>query len=283
MKIGLPLSLPYDELPEFARCAEAIGIESLWTYDHLVWPAHRGDTYPYTEGGRPPVPSDLRLHDPWVLLGSIAAITSRVRLGTSVYVLPLRNLFVTARGIATLDVLSHGRAILGAGVGWLKEEFDVAGQDFSARGKRADDITAALRRLWGDDDPVAFRGDHVAFPPVHFHPTPPQGAALPIMFGGESRPALERAGRIGDGWIGMRHSPESAAERIAELDRVRTAAGRTDRPFEVTVGAPWPLSLAQVAAYEDAGVHRISVRPWSRDGGNWMAGLEMLADLISDP
>src|SRR5581483_8243241 len=145
--------------------------------------------YPYRTDGGAPVPSDVLLYDPWVLLGAVATVTTRIKLGTCVYVLPLRDPLVTARAVATLDVMSRGRAVLGAGLGWMREEFDAVGIDFRSRGERCDEIVAVLRSLWSEELTSA-SGRHVNFEPLHMNPKPPQGAGLPIVFGGESQAAL---------------------------------------------------------------------------------------------
>lgn len=161
--------------------------------------------YPYAGGGRPPVPSRVPTHDAWVYLAAVAGVTSTAKLGSSVYILPVRDSLVTARAVATLDVVSGGRAILGAGVGWMAEEFAIQGIDFASREERTDEIVDVLRSLWRDEV-TEFHGEHVDLPPVYFEPKPPQSAALPIVFGGESPAALRRAARLGDGWIGLRHT-----------------------------------------------------------------------------
>jgi probable F420-dependent oxidoreductase len=280
LNFGIPLTVDLVAMPALAREAEDVGCDSVWIPEHLIWPAEIRSTYPYSEDGRAPVPEALPAYDPWVLLGWVAAATERIKLGTSVYILPLRDPHVTARAVATLDLVSGGRAILGAGVGWLEEEFEIAGQAFADRGARTDEITEILRALWSPG-PTAFTGAHYSFPSVHFEPKPPQGADLPIVFGGESAPALRRAARRGSGWIGLRHSPDSARERIARLRTLIAAAGREGDPFEVTVGARADIDEEQVAAYAAAGVDRICLRPWRR-GEDPRAGLERLAGLIAD-
>ena len=122
-----------------AQRAEAAGFDSFFMPEHLVFPIDITPLYPYSETGYPGVDADTPYFDPWVSLASVAAVTSKIRLGTQVYILPLRNVFVTAKAVATLDRISQGRVILGAGVGWLKEEFEAAGEDFHTRGRRADE------------------------------------------------------------------------------------------------------------------------------------------------
>ncbi|HEY6759943.1 MAG TPA: LLM class F420-dependent oxidoreductase [Baekduia sp.] len=280
MKFGVPLAAELAELPGLASAAEAAGCESVWVPEHLIWPAVIAPAYPYSESGEPPVALDVPTYDPWVLLGWIAAHTTRIRLGTSVYILPLRDPHVTARAVASLDLVSGGRAVLGVGVGWLAEEFAIAGQDFATRGARTDEAIAILRALWSEA-PASYAGRHYAFPPVHFEPKPPQGARLPIVVGGESEPALRRAARLGDGWIGLRHTPESAARVVARLTELRAAAGRGDEPLEVTVGISGSATVEDVARYAEAGVDRVCLRPW-RKGEAPLDGLTRLSAMIEE-
>jgi probable F420-dependent oxidoreductase len=260
------------------RPLEAAGCDSVWIPEHLVWPVSIASPYPYTPDRRPPVASDVPTYDPWVLLAWIAAHTDQIKLGTSVYILPLRDPHVTARAVATLDLVSGGRVILGAGVGWMAEEFAVVGQRFSDRGARAGEIAGILRALWSDG-PAAHDGRHYRFDPVHFEPKPPQGDRLPLIFGGETPAALRRATRHGDGWIGLRHTPATARAAVETLRELRRAGPRAGEPFEITVGVPHDVDLRALAGYEQAGVDRVCLRPW-RTGEDPVEPLEALGRLI---
>jgi probable F420-dependent oxidoreductase len=279
LNFGVPLTVDLAGMPALAREAELAGCDSVWVPEHLIWPAEIASPYPYTEDGRAPVPEAMPAYDPWVLLAWVSAATERIKFGTSIYILPLRDPHVTARAVATLDLVSGGRAILGAGVGWLEEEFTIAGQGFSDRGARTDEITRILRGLWAPG-PTSFSGSHYSFPEVHFEPKPPQGEGLPILFGGESARAMGRAARLGSGWIGLRHTPDSARAQITRLRELIAEAGRAGDPFEVTVGVPAEIDADDVAAYAEAGVDRICLRPWRR-GEDPRAGLERLGELIA--
>jgi probable F420-dependent oxidoreductase len=234
MRFGLSLSgVSPRHYASLARQAESAGFESAWVPDHLVLPEQLPATYLYSADGVPPIPATTAVYDPWVLLGAMAAVTETIRLGTAVYVLPLRHPLITARGVLTVDRLSRGRVTLGAGVGWLTEEFDVVGLDPRTRGRRADEIVGLLRRLW-TDDVIEHDGEFYQLPPVHFEPKPFQ-KPIPIEIGGSSPAALRRAGRIGDGWIeiGSRDVQEFA-ERLRVVRDARAAAGRDELPFLVT-------------------------------------------------
>ena len=265
MKLGLGLfwgGQEPDDLATIARRADELGYESLWIWEHIVYPKEIRSKYLYTPDGSPPF-ADYRTLDPFVTLSHLAAVTSKIRLGTNIYVLPLRNPFITARAVLTLDLLSHGRVTLGAAVGWLEEEFELLGQDFHSRGARANECAQVLKALWTQDEPE-FHGKHFDFGPVRFDPKPVQKPHPPIIFGGETKVAMRRAARYGDGWMsaGSLDTPESAAEKVAALRELRREAGREHEPFEVMVtGGAW-LPADRIEQFERAGVDRLLVAPW---------------------
>jgi probable F420-dependent oxidoreductase len=245
--------------PGLAVQAERAGFESVWIPDHLVFPEVMPPTYLYTEDGRPPIPSTTAVYDPWVLLGTIAAVTDTIRFGTSVYVLPLRHPIVTARSVLTVDRVSRGRVTLGAGVGWLKEEFEILGQDATTRGRRTDEIIPLLRRLWSEPV-IEHHGKYYDIPPVYFEPKPFQ-KPIPIEIGGTSPPALRRAGALGDGWIEIGTSDrDELATMLTTVLAARTAAGRDHLPFTVTAANAVGDSLDYVARMADVGVDRVVLR-----------------------
>lgn len=244
--------------PAVAQEAEAAGFESVWVPDHLVLPIHIPASYLYTESGESPIGADMALYDPWVLLGAIAAVTTTIRLGTNVYVLPLRHPVVTARAVLTVDRIARGRVTLGAGVGWLREEFGVVGESAANRGKRTDEIIGLLRALWSDEV-IEHRGPHYSFPPVRFEPKPFQ-QPIPIEIGGTSKAALERAGTLGDGWIDIgTHDEEDFRAMRAVVQQARVRAGREDQPFLVTGSGACDLESIKRAT--ELGVDRVMVRP----------------------
>ena len=280
VKVGIPLFLLRPEqLVSVARRAEELGFESVWVAEHLVFPTTFNSRYPYTEDGVPPVNPATPLLDPLMVLAQIAAVTSRIRLGTNIYLLPLRHPLVTARLGVTLDVLSNGRFSLGVGVGWLEEEFVAAGVDFARRGALLRECVRALRVLWTESEPE-FHGKTFSFGPVKFEPKPVQKPHPPILVGGESEAALKRAAEIGDGWYGVRHTPESVVPLIARLRELRAAAGREYLPFEITVGpAAARLDRDALARFADAGVDRVVSLPWTR-AREAMDGLQRLAEKL---
>jgi probable F420-dependent oxidoreductase len=279
MKIGIPLFLlSHRYMAAVARRAEALGFESVWVPEHLVFPARFKSRYPYSADGVPPVSVDTPHLDPLVLLTHVAAATSTIRLGTNIYILPLRHPLVTARLAMSVDVLSGGRLTLGVGVGWLAEEFEAAGIDFATRGARTRECVRALRTLWTAPEPE-FHGRFFDFGPVRFEPKPAQKPHPPIVFGGETEAALRRAAALGDGWYGVGHTPETAAPQVARLRGLLAQADRGDASFEVTVSHAGKLGRDDLERYAAAGVDRVVALPWSR-GREAEEGLERLAGAV---
>ena len=233
-----------------ARHAEELGYDSLWAGEHVVVPSPRV----------PPSPMepDEPILDPTVLLAHLAAHTARVRLGTGVIVLPQRNPLVLAKQLASLDVVSGGRLVVGIGVGYLEPELAAIGVPMAERGARTDEYLAAMRALWTSDAP-AYSGRHVRFAGVDAHPRPVQ-RPLPVVIGGRAPAAHRRAARAADGWYGYMHSPESTAEQVIALRKAAAEAGR-DRPLHISVTPERRLDAATVQAYADAGADRLIVAP----------------------
>jgi probable F420-dependent oxidoreductase len=253
MKIGLsffpvrPLSLP-----PIARRADQLGYDSLWISEHLLFPTRIDSKYPYDPTLGPPLPS-TPLFDPLLSLAYIAAHTRCIQLGTGIYIAPLRHPLITAKLVATLDALCGGRLILGVGAGWLKEEFDAIGASWERRGTRMEEIIQIMRRLWTEQR-VAHRGRFYQFDELGFEPKPAR-APVPILIGGETAAALGRAARCGDGWLGMFHTPESAAARIKELRAMRDG----ERPFEISVAHATVPDIDEIRRFRDAGVDRVVI------------------------
>ena len=254
MKIGVSFfpSRPKLVIP-LAQTADETGFESVWIPEHAVFPTQIETAYPYAEVD-PPLPT-TPLYDPLIMLTYVAAVTQRVKLGTGIYILPQRHPILVARMLTSVDILSAGRVLFGVGAGWLREEMEALDSDFSTRGPRTDEMIGILRRLWTEPR-VAHQGRFYSFPEVGFEPKPVQGT-VPILVGGESPPALRRAARLGDGWFGMGHTPESAREAVGRLRALREEAGRGSDPLEVTLQSELKPTVENLRRYEDAGVDRI--------------------------
>jgi probable F420-dependent oxidoreductase len=264
MKIGLVF---FPARPQFmvpiSRHADELGYDSVWLGEHLLFPVKIASQYPYDPSGSlgPPL-TTTPLFDPLITFAYIAGQTKKIQLGTSIYIAPLRHPIVVAKLVATLDALSGGRFILGTGVGWEKEEYDAIEAPWEHRGSRLEEMIEIMRRLWTEGR-VAHKGKYYHFEETGFEPKPAR-APVPILMGGESPVALKRAARFGDGWFGVRHTPESAA---AIIKRLRALRGR-DGPFEIVVEpVPAPPTLDDMRRFRDAGVDRLTFNPKVVAGG----------------
>lgn len=260
MKFGVPFGrLNPKAWVDVAREADRLGFESVWLPEHLVFPVDMSGS-PFPGDDHPPVPPSLPVYEPFAYLGFLAGVTERIRLGTHVYNVGLRHPFHIARGVTTVDVISGGRLEFGVGASWLASEWRAVGLDFESRGRRVDETLEVCQALWTDET-VEHHGEFFDFDPVMFEPKPVQQPHPPVIVGGESTAALRRAARW-DGWIGLEHTPESAADKVQELLRLRDETkGDSAVRFEVTVGGAVD-SADDVQAYEDAGVDRLIVAPW---------------------
>jgi probable F420-dependent oxidoreductase len=241
--------------------AERLGFESVWMAEHLVFPVEMAGS-PHPGEDHPPVPPSTPVYDAFGYLCHLAAKTAKLRLGTNIYLLGLRHPFAAARAVQTLDLLSGGRAEVGVGAGWLRSEWVAAGLDPRTRGRRLDEALAVCKRLWSEEV-VEHHGEFFDFGPVMFEPKPIQKPWPKIHVGGESPAALRRAALHGDGWLGLAHTPESAAERVKELRQLRREAGREDERLEVSLGGRL-RDVDDVRRWADAGVDRLIVSPWQR-------------------
>jgi len=261
---------------EAAIEAERLGFESVWLPEHLVFPVALAGS-PHPGADHPPVPAETPVFDAFAYLSFLAGRTSRIRLGTHVYLMGLRHPFVAARAVQTLDVVSGGRAEVGVGAGWLETEWQAAGLGFRSRGRRLDEAIHVCKRLWSEAV-VEHHGEFFDFEAVRFEPKPTQRPWPPLHVGGESEAALRRAARVGEGWIGLEHTAESVCRPIERLHTLRARTETADGDFCVTVGAAEP-SRREVERLADAGVDRVIVCPWRRSP-DATAGLAAFADAV---
>jgi len=261
---------------EVATEADRLGFESAWLPEHLVFPLRaEGHLVPGEE--HPPVPPTVPIFDAPAYLSFLAGRTEQIRLGTFVYLLGIRHPFIGARAFATLDIVSGGRALCGVGAGWLTPEWDAVGIDPSTRGARLDEAIGVVRRLW-TEDVIAHDGEHFAFEPVAFEPKPSQEGGPPVLVGGESGRALRRAATLGDGWLGMEHTPDSAGVQVRRLRELAVDAGRNPSSIEVTVMGE-VSSTAEAERFAEVGVDRLIVTPWRRSR-EAVDGIRRLADTL---
>lgn len=258
-----------------ARELEEAGFDSIWVSDHIVFPVETDSRYPFAADGKPTWPFDTPYLEPMVVLATVAATTSRVTIGTSVTIAPMRNPVLLAKQAASIDVLSGGRLVLGVGVGWLREEFEALGADFEHRGAVLDEWIEIARACWsGRAGP--HHGKHYTIPTaIYTLPTPP--SPLSVLVGGMSRHALRRAGTIGDGWLGQ-YDLETMSERdvkaaVEVMRHEAQSAGRGDADLRVVIrvtGAATKAAAvaARLGGLADAGATGVIVDvDWSdRDG-----------------
>ena len=231
----------------FAREMERLGYESLWASDHIVIPHTIRSRYPYSDTGQFPLAPDATFLEPLTALAMVAGVTERVKLGTTVLVLPHRHPVLAAKALATLDHLSGGRVILGAGVGWMREEIELLGAPFAERGAWSDEAIRIMRVCWRDER-TRFHGRFFNFDDIGCFPKPVRGD-IPIWMGGHAKPALRRIVALADGW----HAAfPSAAGLEAGLALLREECARQKRPFgELTITLRAGLAIRQAPGGPD--------------------------------
>lgn len=281
MKFGLMFANvgPFGQaegLTHLAQTAESVGVESLWTVEHVVVPKGYQSAYPYSKDGKMPGTEENPIPDPYVWLSYAAAVTKTIKLATGIVILPQRHPFYIAKEAATLDQLSGGRHIMGIGVGWLEEEFKALKIPFEKRAAITDESIEACRSLWASE-PSSHEGDYYEWPAVESNPKPVSGR-VPIVVGGHTKAAARRAARLGDGFFPARADTlDTCLEEIRiECDKI----GRDPGEIEITTGSvPTP---DEVKRLEDLGVDRFVTGPPGFTPEQVTEGLEKMGDeLIS--
>jgi len=238
-----------------AENAERLGFATLYAPEHVVLFDTHDSKYPYRDDGSFMARSNIDLLDPFIGLTYAAAFTSRIRLATGICLVPEHNPLALGKVIASLDSLSSGRLALGVGIGWSSEEFAALGIPFERRAQRTCEYIEVMRKLWGEEK-SSFAGEFVRFDGVRSYPKPAQGAKLPVIFGGESMPALRRVARLGNGWFGVKLNPEQAAAKLAILRKLMTEHGRDMKELEIII-SPYEneVTIEDLHAYRELGVH----------------------------
>jgi probable F420-dependent oxidoreductase len=248
MKVGLAfassIGIDGGAALEICRRAEAAGFESVWGGEHVVLPDSIASKYPYTADGKIPADPDSPIPDPLIWLAFAAAAAPTLRLGTCILIVPQRNPLVLAKELATLDQLSGGRVELGLGVGWLQEEFDALGVPWERRGARNDEYIAAMRALWAGPH-AEFHGEFVDFAPATCSPRPVNGS-IPVLVGGDTNAAIQRAVRIADGYFPGEGNIERLGELLGRLRQASEDAGRD--PNSIEINAMFGVQMADPAA-----------------------------------
>ena len=285
-----------------ARQAEALGFDSVWVHDHLAVPVRVDSRYPYRADGRSGLSTDRQYFEPLVLMSALAAITERVRIGVCVLAMPFRHPAVTAKMLATADLLSEGRITLGAGSGWMREEFEALGlpaEHFDRRGAVTDEYVRAVKEMWTNTGPSQFVGRFVSFSDIGTYPKPLQRPHPPIVIAGNGPAGMRRASRLGNGFQSTGVSPSELAVQVQQLRDICRADRRDPDELEVFFlggmrftqepappGRPLLTgTVEQVAeelrAYAAAGLHHLIATPSAEGETDSEAartrGLELMA------
>ncbi len=283
-----------DSLIGFAQAAEKIGIHSAWASDHVCWPAQFESKYPYSSDGSFPAPSGLGWLDPIGTLLFVAGCTEQIRLGFTVLILPYRQPVATAKQLATIDVVSEGRLILGVGVGWMREEAQVLGMPWDNRGRRSDEQLEIFEALFQEETP-SYDGTYYSFPQVRFEPKPIQ-QPLPVWVGGNSPAAFRRTARFGHAfhaafepldvvekeWEQVREACEAIARDPDELDlslRMFLDPSEAMEPAK-SIGGSVDQMVDTIGPCQEIGITHILLDPVARGGID--GRLDALADFMSD-
>ena len=223
-----------ENVSAFAKAADDAGFDGLWVFDHVVLQKEQQSKYPYSADGSLGFPPTMDFLEPLTQLAFLAGVTKRARLGTSVLVLPMRQPVLHAKIMATIDHLSGGRFVLGAGVGWWKQEFETLSVPFEKRGKRMDECLQLVRALWTEEF-VDFKGEFYECVDWACNPKPARPDGIPIWLGGESRKQLERVGKYGDGWLATAKSLPTLKDDWEFAQEAASKAGRDPSKLRLTI------------------------------------------------
>jgi probable F420-dependent oxidoreductase len=245
------------EAVEIAKAADEIGYHGMAIPDHVVNLETLTTPYPYTKDGQRRWEAFTDWPDPWVMIGAIALVTSRLKFVTTVYLPAMRDPYSAAKSIGTAAVLADGRLELGIGVGWCREEFELLGQQFERRGKRTDEMLELMKALWSPGW-TEFAGEFYSAPRLEMEPTPPP---IPVFVGGLSDIAVKRAARH-DGWIGDLITLDRALERVSALRALRAEKGLSMHGFEVITPLTDAFTPEHYARAGAGGITGIITMPW---------------------
>ncbi len=280
MNIGISLPLPayHVDVAFMARKAEALGFESLWCAEHPIIPVHSTSRFPGSEDGVIPE-SYSHFIDPFVALARASGVTTTLKLGTGIVLVPEHNPLMLAKEIATLDLFSGGRFLFGIGAGWLREETEIMGGNFDHRWSQVREAILAMKELWTKTE-AKFHGKYYNFPPVKSYPKPAQKPHPPVILGGMARNVLQRIVAWGDGWLPNRVTPAQVKESRATLDALAKEAGRDPASISISVyGQPADRDL--ITRFHEAGANRVVVRPPTVKSEVEMGtGLERIAEAV---
>jgi len=251
------------ELVHVAKLLDQAGYHGVMISDHLCYPKELVSKYPYSphEDGRPIWEPEAAWPDPWVLIGAMSSVTTKLHFATNVFIAGHRPILQIAKEIGTAAVLADGRVALGVGAGWMKEEYDLQGQDFATRGKRLNEMIPALRELWKGGW-VEWHGEYFDIPAMTLEPHPP--APIPIYVGGHTDAALKRAAKYADGWIGNAYPWAEAEHYVGRLKEFLKAEERDLSTFEIICGL-YEIPTVEIfqRAESELGVTGTMCMPWA--------------------
>ena len=279
MDIGVS-TFPTDysaDIAVLARRAEELGFDSLWVPEHAIIPVGAKTPWPGSPDGV--IPKEYAdIVDPFVALARASAVTTTLKLGTGICLVPERNPLLLAKEVATLDMYSRGRFLFGIGAGWLQEETEIMGGDFSHRWTQTREAVLAMKELWTTTE-SEFHGKYYDFPPVYSFPRPAQRPHPPVLLGGMATDVFKRVVEWGDGWMPNRIDPEQVTKGRAIIDELAEAAGRDPASIQVSVFGQ-PADRGLIKRFEEAGASRVMVRVATAAEDESLAQLERMAEAL---
>jgi probable F420-dependent oxidoreductase len=260
MKVGLiPVNIGVanaEQMVGMSQVAESAGVESVWTFEHVIVPVDYKSKYPYSPNGKMGAAPETNFIDPLIALAVVAAHTKKIRLGTGVNILSQTNPLLMAKQVASLDLVSNGRFMLGVGIGWLQEEFVAMGVPFERRGARFDDYVVAMKKVWSGDV-VDHDSEFLNWHGFKSFPLPVQRPHVPVIIGGAKGKIYERIATVGDGWFAPAGDPAELSKSLDELKAVCKRLGRNYSEIEITAMWQPQTGLDTIRELRDIGVARV--------------------------
>ena len=279
MDIGIS-TFPTDysiDIAKLAQRAEEYGFESLWVPEHSILPVNTESPWPGSPDGKiPKVYADIV--DPFIALSRASAVTTKLKLGTGICLVPERHPLLLAKEVATLDMYSQGRFLFGIGAGWLREETEIMGGDFAHRWSQTRESILAMKELWttvGSE----YHGKYYDFPPVYSFPRSVQKPHPPVFLGGMAKNVFKRIIDYGDGWMPNRVVPEDVQKGRATLDELAEAAGRDPKSIIVSVFGQQP-DADLLKGFEEAGADRVMIRVETANEEDTLKNLHSIAETV---
>ncbi|MFB0978135.1 MAG: LLM class F420-dependent oxidoreductase [Myxococcota bacterium] len=266
-----------EQMIGMAQAAENAGVESVWTFEHVIVPNDYSSKYPYSPNGKMGTTPETNFVDPLIALTAVAMNTTKLRLGTGVNILSQSNPLFMAKQAASLDMISNGRFMLGVGIGWLQEEFLAMGTPFEKRGARFDDYLTAMKKVWSGDT-VEHQSEFLNWTGFKSYPVP---KALDVHIGGSKGKAFERVAKFGQGWFSPTMTPDQIKPDLAKLKDACAAEGRD--VSEIEVSSMWMLNddaFDNIKRFEDLGVSRLICPLFGLGTKNPMEGIAKLGDQV---